>query len=211
MPTTDPDSLVDATAPDTDISLTGTDHITLTGSTVDKTIEFYRDFLGMPLVLSQPNLDRPHLHHLFFDTGDGRLITFFVSDDHEVPDTVESDVGQAHHISFRFELSEFDTITDALDEHDHSYSVYDRGPFFSIYTEDPNGLTIELAADKYSIPDDKRAEVIALAHKKRIEDDAEAVDDRHMEAAIDELNIDIKLKDGVDWQTFQTGRSTINN
>lgn len=171
MPSNPADNLVDATPPATDITLTGTDHITLTGSTVDATIEFYRDILGMSLVLSQPNLDRPHLHHLFFDSGDGCLITFFVSPDHTEDNTpLETDVGEVHHLAFKFDLGEFDTIADALTNHGYDYSVYDRGAFFSIYTRDPNGLTIELASDKYSIPDNKRGEVLALAHQKRLED-----------------------------------------
>ena len=33
------------------------------------TIAFYRDLLGMPLVLEQPNLDAPELTHLFFEIG----------------------------------------------------------------------------------------------------------------------------------------------
>src|SRR4051812_36904687 len=33
---------------------------------------------GMPFVFEQPNLDVPEETHLYFDPGDGRLITFFV-------------------------------------------------------------------------------------------------------------------------------------
>jgi len=55
----------------------------LIGSNEAETIEFYRDVLGMPLVLRQPNLDQPEVTHLFFDTGDGRILTFFVEDDRD--------------------------------------------------------------------------------------------------------------------------------
>ncbi len=67
--------------PDSAFHTTGTDHITVWGSNEEDTVAFYQDLLGMPLVLRQPNLDDPSQTHLFFDTGDGRILTFFVSDD----------------------------------------------------------------------------------------------------------------------------------
>ena len=59
----------------------GTDHITIWGSNAEDTIEFYQEVLGLSLVLRQPNLDDPNQTHLFFDTGDGTILTFFVNDD----------------------------------------------------------------------------------------------------------------------------------
>jgi len=81
-----PERHVSATRPNSAVRVEGSDHVTLEGSDVEATIEFYRDVLGMPLVLRQPNLDRKHLTHLFFDPGDGRLVTFFVSEDRDAPD-----------------------------------------------------------------------------------------------------------------------------
>ncbi|MFB6177260.1 MAG: VOC family protein, partial [Halobaculum sp.] len=65
---------ITADRPDSPIRTTGTDHITIWGSNAADTIDFYRDLLGMPLVLRQPNLDDPSQTHLFFDTGDGRIL-----------------------------------------------------------------------------------------------------------------------------------------
>jgi len=45
--------------PDAPFHTTGTDHVTVWGSNEADTIAFYRDLLGMPLVLRQPNLDDP--------------------------------------------------------------------------------------------------------------------------------------------------------
>jgi len=56
----------------------GVHHITLVGSNREATIAFYQEVLGMPLVFEQPNLDVPEENHLYFDMGDGRLLTFFV-------------------------------------------------------------------------------------------------------------------------------------
>jgi hypothetical protein len=36
--------------------------------------------LGMPFVFEQPNLDRKDESHLYFDPGDGRLVTIFTSE-----------------------------------------------------------------------------------------------------------------------------------
>jgi len=94
------DAPVTSEKPDSSFETLGTDHITIWGSNEEDTIEFYRDTLGMPLVLRQPNLDDPSQTHLFFDTGDGRIITFFVSDERDSnPNPQRSQVGSVHHIS----------------------------------------------------------------------------------------------------------------
>src|SRR5260370_8573643 len=70
------------------IQVQGVHHITFVGSNRETTIDFYQGVLGMPLVFEQPNLDVPEETHLYFDTGDGRLITFFVRPsrtDHPTP------------------------------------------------------------------------------------------------------------------------------
>ena len=60
------------------IQTQGVHHITFVGSNRQAIIDFYQGVLGMPLVFEQPNLDVPDELHLYFDPGDGRLITFFV-------------------------------------------------------------------------------------------------------------------------------------
>src|SRR5688500_19147165 len=62
----------------TKIQTQGVHHITFVGSNRQAIIDFYQGVLGMPLVFEQPNLDVPDELHLYFDPGDGRLITFFV-------------------------------------------------------------------------------------------------------------------------------------
>jgi catechol 2,3-dioxygenase-like lactoylglutathione lyase family enzyme len=78
--TTNDEVPVTAERPDSATQLAGVDHITLIGSNIEDTVGFYRDVLGMPLVLRQPNLDQPEVTHLFFDTGDGRMLSFFVEE-----------------------------------------------------------------------------------------------------------------------------------
>ena len=63
----------------------GVHHITLVGADRQTSIDFWEGVLGMPFVFEQPNLDRASESHLYFDPGDGRLITVF-TDESRKPD-----------------------------------------------------------------------------------------------------------------------------
>jgi len=187
---------VTAERPATPIQTTGTDHITIWGSNAEDTVAFYRDLLGMPLVLRQPNLDDPAQTHLFFDTGDGRILTVFVSDERPSnQDPIETQTGGVHHLCFSVAPEDFEDVMDALDADGRRYNVFDRGIFHSLYTRDNNGLIIELSADKYDIPDHRRAEVLATAQRIREEDGADYAKDEHVIAALAELGIDAESYD----------------
>jgi len=181
---------IDTERPESLLKTRGTDHITIWGSNAEDTIEFYQDILGMALVLKQPNLDDPSQTHLFFDTGDGTILTFFVSDDRDSAHGQRGQTGSVHHISYKIDPEEFEEITEALDEAGYGYNIFNRGIFHSIYTQDNNGLVVELSADKYSIPDDRRAEVLARAHELRVEDGADYAKEEHLEQALDEMGIE---------------------
>ena len=197
---------VTAELPDSVMNVTGVDHITLIGSNEADTVEFYRDVLGMPLVLRQPNLDAPHMSHLFFDPGDGRLLSFFVQDEQQSnPAPQRAGVGAVHHLAFRIDAGEFREIREALDEYGQQYNEFDRGAFHSLYTSDHNGLTIELAADAYHIPDDRRGEVMATAQKHRVEDGSEYVKDEHLASALEALGIPVEPTDLPDAPTGAGG------
>ena len=189
------DAPVTAELPDAPFHTTGTDHITVWGSNAEDTIAFYRDLLGMPLVLRQPNLDDPSQTHLFFDTGDGRILTFFVSDDRQSVRGQRGGVGSVHHLCFSVEPDDYEDIMESLSEAGRGYNVFDRGIFHSIYTQDNNGLVIELSADKYEIPDDRKAEVYAETQRQRVDDGADFAQDRHIEAALEELGLPVEKND----------------
>ena len=185
------DPEVTADLPDAPIHTTGTDHITIWGSNEADTLAFYRYLLGMPLVLRQPNLDDPSQTHLFFDTGDGRILTVFVGDRPSNQGGQRSAVGAVHHLCFSLDPGRYETVMDALDEAGKRYNVFDRGAFHSLYTTDNNGLVIELSADKYDIPDDRRGEVLATAQRLRVADGADYAKDEHLAAAIEELGLEV--------------------
>lgn len=188
-----PDEIpVTAEVPDAPVGVTGVDHVTLIGSNEEDTVEFYRDVLGMPLVLRQPNLDAPDVTHLFFDPGDGRVLTFFVSDDRQSdPRPIPTGVGSVHHLAFSVDPERLQEVREGLSERGMQYNEFDRGAFHSLYTRDHNGLTIELATDKYDVPDDRRGEVLARAQAARVADGAEYVKDEHVEAALEELGLPV--------------------
>lgn len=188
----DPEGIpVTADRPDAPIHTTGIDHITLIGSNEADTVAFYRDLLGMSLVLRQPNLDDPSSTHLFFDTGDGRILTFFVADRESDPQPVGGEVGSVHHLSVRVDPERFDAVREALAEAGRQFNDFDRGIFRSLYTRDHNGMLIELATDAYAIPDDRRAEVLAKTQEIRERDGADHAEDRHLEAALESLDIPV--------------------
>jgi catechol 2,3-dioxygenase-like lactoylglutathione lyase family enzyme len=186
---------VTAELPDAPFHTTGTDHVTIWGSNAADTIAFYRDLLGMALVLRQPNLDDPDQTHLFFDTGDGRILTVFVSDDRPSARGVRPGTGGVHHLCFSFDPERYEEVLAALDDAGKGYNVFDRGIFHSLYTRDNNGLVVELSADKYDIPDERRGEVLATAQRLREADGAAYARDEHLAAAIEELGLDVEPYD----------------
>ncbi len=187
-----PEHEVTAESPESPVHTIGTDHMTVMGGEAASTIAFYRDLLGMPLVLEQPNLDAPELTHLFFDTGDGRILTFFVGEDR--PTSPYRGPGNVHHLAFGIAAEEFEATKDALRDADYDFNEFDRGAFHSLYTQDPTGLVVELVVEKYDVPPERRGEVLALAHEKRVEAGAGFVDDEHMRAALDALGLDSEPK-----------------
>ncbi len=197
---------VSAEKPDSPFHTTGTDHITIWGSNAEETITYYRDVLGMPLVLRQPNLDDPSQTHLFFDTGDGTILTFFVSDNRPSSRKPQrTAVGGVHHLCFNIEPERFEDVAQSLDEHGYSYNVFDRGIFYSLYTRDHDGLIIELTADKFDFPDERKGEVLATTQRIREEAGADYAKTEHMRKALEELGIEIKPHDLPDAESGAAG------
>jgi catechol 2,3-dioxygenase-like lactoylglutathione lyase family enzyme len=186
---------ISADPPESLVHTAGWDHVTLVGSNADDTVAFYRDVLGLRLVVRQPNLDRKHVEHLFFDAGDGRMVTFFVDESRDSVDEQDPGIGAVHHLAFRIEPAELPEIRDRLLDAGHRVSEFDRGAFHSLYTHDHNGLVIELAADKYVIPDDRRAEVLVRAQAARVAAGDDYIDSPHLEAALAELGLPAEPND----------------
>ncbi len=169
---------------------TGVHHITLNGSTRQQTIDFYEGVLGMPLVFEQPNLDAPEINHLYFDPGDGNLLTFFVTDDRpRDPRPVPEAIGSVHHLAFAVSRQTFDRATARLSELGYpNTGPVDRGFMDSLYFRDPNGLRLELATYKFAPPPGHtHAEVLAAAHRLRLEQGDYNITLKHLNQAIERM------------------------
>jgi catechol 2,3-dioxygenase-like lactoylglutathione lyase family enzyme len=168
----------------------GVHHITVVGADRETSIDFWEGLLGMPFVFEQPNLDNELESHLYFDPGDGRLITIFTSED-RVPDPTRTptDPGCVHHLAFALSQAVFHQAVTRLDERGIRHSgVKDRGFMDSIYFQDPLGLLIELASYRFEPPAGfTHAEVLLEAHKLRVERDDYNIDQEHLADAIEAL------------------------
>ncbi len=86
----------------------GVHHITLVGAGRQTSIGFWEGVLGMPFVFEQPNLDNAAESHLYFDPGDGRLITVFTNEDRAPdPERTATDPGCVHHLGFAVSQATF--------------------------------------------------------------------------------------------------------
>ena len=168
----------------------GVHHITITGADRRTAIDFWEGLLGMPFVFEQPNLDNESESHLYFDPGDGRLITVFTNEE-RVPDPTRTptDPGCVHHLAFAVSQATFSQTVERLDERGIRHSgVKDRGFMDSIYFEDPLGLLIELASYRFEPPNGyTHAEVLAEAHRIRIERGDYNIAQVHLADAIETL------------------------
>jgi catechol 2,3-dioxygenase-like lactoylglutathione lyase family enzyme len=153
------------------IQTQGVHHITLVGAGRQTSIDFWEGLLGMPFVFEQPNLDDESESHLYFDPGDGRLITVFTNEERARVGPPEDDKvpGRVHHLAFAVSKATFDQVVERLGERDIAHSgVKDRGFMDSIYFDDPLGLLIELAAYRFEPPHGHtHAGVLLEAHRIR--------------------------------------------
>lgn len=153
--------------------LRGVNHIALVCSDMARTVRFYRDLLGMPLVRT---IDLPGGmgQHFFFDIGNDDCLAFFwfanagpahpgVSNAPTLPD--RGDIASAHasmnHLAFDVPLHKFEEyrqrlIDDGVEvsmilDHDDSERQIARtfhpGVFIrSFYFRDPDGILLEFAS-----------------------------------------------------------------
>ena len=168
----------------------GVHHITIVGADRRTSIDFWEGVLGMPFVFEQPNLDNASESHLYFDPGDGRLITVFTNEERDVDATrTSTEPGCVHHLAFALSQATFRQAVERLDERGIRHSgVKDRGFMDSIYFEDPLGLLIELASYRFEPPPGySHADVLLEAHHIRVERGDYNIAREHLADAIEEL------------------------
>jgi catechol 2,3-dioxygenase-like lactoylglutathione lyase family enzyme len=168
----------------------GVHHITIVGAERQTSIDFWEGVLGMPFVFEQPNLDNASESHLYFDPGDGRLITVFTNEERAAdPARTPTDPGCVHHVAFAVSRATFLQAAERLEERGIRHSgVKDRGFMDSIYFEDPLGLLIELASYRFEPPAGfTHADVLLEAHRLRVERGDYNIAPVHVADAIEDL------------------------
>jgi catechol 2,3-dioxygenase-like lactoylglutathione lyase family enzyme len=153
--------------------LRGINHIALVSSDMARTVRFYRDVLGMPLVKTI-ELPGGMGQHFFFDIGNDDCLAFFwfanaqpsqpgVSHAPNLPGG--GDIASAHssmnHLAFDVPLERFEEyrqrlidegveVSAVLDHDDSEYQVarsFHPGVFVrSFYFRDPDGILLEFAS-----------------------------------------------------------------
>ena len=174
----------------TKVPTQGLHHVTLVGADRQTSIDFWQGLLGMPFVFEQPNLDNPEESHLYFDPGDGRLITIFTNEGRTPHQKrVPQDIGAVHHIAFDVSQSVFEQIEERFKARGQAYvGPKDRGFMKSIYFRDPLGLLIELASYTFTVPEGFRvADIMINAHRARVTEGAYNIQQRHIALAIEQL------------------------
>ena len=168
----------------------GLHHVTLVGADRQTSIDFWEGVLGMPFVFEQPNLDNAEESHIYFDPGDGRLITVFTREDRKpIQRRTPTDTGCVHHIAFDVSRAVFMQTVERLDARGIKHTgVRDRMMFDAIYFQDPLGLLIELSCWKFEAPAGlTRADVLFEAHHLRVARGDRAIMEVHIADAIERL------------------------
>jgi catechol 2,3-dioxygenase-like lactoylglutathione lyase family enzyme len=168
----------------------GVHHITLVGADRATSIGFWEGVLGMPFVFEQPNLDVPAESHLYFDPGDGRLITIFTDESRRPdPKATPNEIGAVHHVAFAVSRVTFLQAVARLDQRGIKHSgVKDRGFMDSIYFRDPLGLLIELASYRFEPPAGlTHVDVLMEAHRLRVAQGDPHIAEVHLADAIENL------------------------
>jgi glyoxylase I family protein len=124
----------------------GIHHAALICSDVERTIEFYQDFLGFPLVELVENRDYPGSSHFFFDLGNSTLLGFFDFPGLGLGPAVEA-IGSVQHIAISVEPERHAQLRAKLDEAGIAYGGPEQGIPESLYFRDPDGIQIELLSD----------------------------------------------------------------
>lgn len=130
----------------------GVNHLALVTNDLNKTVRFYRDLLGMPLLgtLAGEAAGQPFRHY-FFGMGSNGLIAFFEWPDVELPARKDAGVPASgrhfDHVSITVESEEeLLGLQARIRAAGVSTSdVVDHGIIHSLYFEDPNGISLEFS------------------------------------------------------------------
>lgn len=155
------------------IELQGVSHLALVCSDMARTVDFYTNVLGLPLIKTI-ELPAGMGQHFFFDIGNGDALAFFWFPDAPPaapgiaapaarPDTgdLTSAIGSMNHIALQVSPDDIDTYrqvlvdrgvpcSEVVNHDDSEWTVSEEmhpGVYVrSVYFQDPDGILLELAA-----------------------------------------------------------------
>ena len=176
-----------------EFELGGINHVAMVCSDMERTVDFYTNVLGMPLIKA---IDLPDGmgQHFFFDAGNGDCVAFFWFT--EAPDgeagstlpaalpglgSIVSAVGSMNHLAFNVPEEKFDEYRQRLKakgvklgpvlNHDMSPSqvsakLYPGVYVRSFYFADPDGIVLEFACWTKDFTDEPKAKPKTAADRR---------------------------------------------
>jgi catechol 2,3-dioxygenase-like lactoylglutathione lyase family enzyme len=121
----------------------GVHHLALLCSDVERTIRFYQELLGFPLVELFENRDYQGSTHLFFDLGHDNTLAFFDFPGLDLGPYREV-LGGFHHLAIAVERAQWDAARQRLEEVGVPTHIESE---ISLYFADPDGVRLELIAE----------------------------------------------------------------
>ena len=121
----------------------GVHHMALICSDVERTIRFYQELLGFPLVELFENRDYKGSTHLFFDLGHENTLAFFDFPDLGLGPYAEV-LGGFHHLAISVPPEQWVAAKRRLEEAGIPTHIESE---ISLYFSDPDGVRLELIAE----------------------------------------------------------------
>src|SRR3954451_23775359 len=121
----------------------GVHHLALICAEPERTINFYQDLLGFPLVELFENRDYEGSSHFFFDIGAGNMLAFF-----DFPglglEPVPEGLGGVQHVAISVTPETFERLKGKLEAAGVKYIGPDMGVHESVYFKDPDNIQVDL-------------------------------------------------------------------
>ena len=124
----------------------GVDHLALISSDIERTIEFYRDVLGMKLTRLIQNRDDPTSTHIFLDMGGGNLLAFFDFPEHGDAPAMRG-IGAMHHVALKATNEQYQAVIGNLMGRDIEHSIHGTEEKGAVYFRDPDNILLEVRTE----------------------------------------------------------------